>query len=155
MAVEIYLCRDLEGRVVPYDASDKAKLMELKPNTAYRASVVLPRNLERELRQKQWFALAQVIAENSERYANKDQASDAMKIAVGHSEPLEIIRMDGTIERTVRARSIAFKKLSDEEFLNLWAVVKAWGAYMLGCTDEQLESAIAEFFTPTRHRGFA
>lgn len=143
MPVPIHFTRDISGRLIPYGPEDQEAIWGLCVGTSYRADVVKPRDNKRL---KWWWKLCEIIRDNSEIWQTKEQASDMLKIATGHTYRLTIIRPDGTIEEREMPASIALDKMEEEPFKELCNLVVDVSARVLGCQSQQLWDALNEFF---------
>lgn len=106
---ELYLKRTLSG-FSPADEASSDAMKSYKIGETYRADVVKPRNLKNHRR---WWALCNLIYQNTEQYKSVDQVHDHLKILAGHCTQ---IVSKSTGEVYLVADSIAFGRLDEAQF---------------------------------------
>ena len=91
-------------------AKFRRRLETMKPGTVLRMEWVSPRNATHH---RKFFALLNLVAENSEVYNTVEKALVAVKLIVGHAEPF-IDPVTG--ELTQLPKSIAYESMGQDEF---------------------------------------
>ena len=93
----------------PDDEMAQGIMQTIGAGEAVRVKVTRPRNLQHF---RLYWKLIKVVCENQEHFRNKEELSDAFKIAVGHSDMARGPR--GT--EYYKPRSISFSKMDQAEF---------------------------------------
>lgn len=106
---DLFLKRTLSG-FAPADEASSDAMKSYKIGDTFRASVVKPRNLRNHRR---WWALCNLIYQNSDQYKSVDQVHDHLKILAGHCTQ---IVSKSTGEVYLVAESISFGKLDEAQF---------------------------------------
>lgn len=105
---QFLVCKHL-GRLQPLDDIGAQYLSKIKPNETFLVEIKRARNPRQH---RLYWALCNLVADNSEAYDTADQVSFVFKIATGHTMPT--VGHDG---RTYwQPRSIAFHAMPQEEF---------------------------------------
>lgn len=88
-----------------------------------------------------WWRLCELVADNSEAIKSKEQASDLIKILSGHCTT---VASQATGEYWQVPDSIAFSRLSEDEFQEVWRrAVHAVTEHILpGVTEAEIEAEI-------------
>jgi hypothetical protein len=103
------LCRKAGNTLKPVDEAGFKVLGRIKQGDAVWVDVTRPRNL----RQFQlYWALMQIVADNSDYYDSKEQVSDMMKVATGHTSTF--IDHHGQIWHELK--SISFDNMDQDTF---------------------------------------
>ncbi len=122
---DLYLKRTLAG----FSAADESTadaMRSYKLNEVFRASVVKPRNLKNHRR---WWALCNLIYQNSDQFNSADQVHDYLKILAGHCSQ---IVSKSTGEVFLVADSISFGSLDEVQFQDVFGrAVKAVSEHIL------------------------
>lgn len=130
--------RTLTGLSPDDDASTSA-LRRVPLDQVVKVELIRPRS-HRMLRK--WHALCALVYQNSEQYKSQDQVHQHLKILAGHAT---IVVSKGTGETFAIADSIAFSRLTEDDFLEVWTRAKdAIREHILpGVTDSDIEFEIA------------
>lgn len=110
---DLFLKRTLSG----FQAADESTadaIRGYKLGETYRASVVKPRNLKNHRR---WWALCNLIYQNSDQYKSAEMVHEHLKILAGHCTP---IVSKGTGEVYLIANSISFGSLDEAQFQDVF-----------------------------------
>lgn len=119
----------------PYYRGSMERAETLTARTVYTAVIRQSRNSK--LHRKYW-ALCKQLFDNTEHFKSVEQASDWVKLKVGL---VDTIVVDGS--RTyIRPRSIAFDKMTEEEFQAFYVPAEALVADTLGCSVEDIRQNI-------------
>ncbi len=122
---DLYLKRTLSGFSAA-DESTAEAIRSYKLGETYRATVVKPRNLKNHRR---WWALCNLIYQNTDQYKSVDQVHDHLKILAGHCTQ---IVSKSTGEVYLVADSISFGSLDEAQFQEVFGrAVKAVSEHIL------------------------
>lgn len=135
----VAMTRTISG-LAPADDEGRAILRRIKPGQTVVVDIHRRRSNKSLAR---WWLLCQLIADNSEQIKSKEQASDVLKIMCGHCTSI-VSKSTGEVYQI--ADSIAFSRLSEDEFQDVWRrAVKAVTEHILpGVTDAQIEVEILQ-----------
>lgn len=127
------------GGLAPDDEASTAALRKIGAGEVVKVELVRPRS-HRALRR--WWALCNLVYTNAEQYKSADQVHQHLKILSGHAT---LVVSKGTGETFAIADSIAFSRLSEDEFIEVWQRAKdAIREHILpGVTDSDIEFEIA------------
>ena len=108
---------DLDGRafvrrgnaLYPVDVHADEFLASLPEGKEMLVTIRRPRSPHHH---RWWFALLHKVVSNSERWNDEEELLDVLKIAVGHTKPVELL--DGTIYRL--PKSISFSSMGEDVF---------------------------------------
>lgn len=133
----VALTRTLSG-LSPADDAATHVLQKIKAGETVQAEIRRPRS-NKNLRR--WWALCRLIYENSDQYRSQEQVHDHLKILAGHCQQ---IVSKSTGEVYLIADSIAFSRLDEDEFQDVWVrAVKAVTEHILpGVTAPEIENEI-------------
>lgn len=133
----ILMTRTLSG-LAPDDDAARDVLRKVAVNETVRVDIQHPRS-HKNLRR--WWALMNLIAQNSDTVKSPEQAHDLVKILAGHCSH---IVSKSTGEVYMVADSIAFGRLSEDEFLIVWENAKRAVAehIMPGIDDATIEGEV-------------
>lgn len=99
---------------------DAEDILSNIPNGAQvMVEIKRPRNIKHH---RMWWALCQLIADNSERYKSAEDVSDMLKVGGGHCKRFEI--SDGRVVYV--PKSISFASMDQTAFSGLWERVIAY-----------------------------
>ena len=110
----LFLKRTLNGWTEADDTS-KAGARKFEVGKTYRAEIVRPRSLKSLHR---YWALVQLILDNTDQFKSKEQLHDYLKIRAGHCTP---IVAKSTGETFLVANSIDFDTLDESAFAEVWS----------------------------------
>ena len=151
MAVEALFKRTLRGlEPANDDAWNVLKLWKL--GQEIRGEFKVARSNERL---NWWWALCQLIAENSDTWATKEKASDSLKLGIGISDTFIEKNADGQWEEKLKPGSIAFgnKAMTEDRFRAFCVRAQNYVCTdMLGCEGEDLARALEDFLNPDSRR---
>jgi hypothetical protein len=111
---DLFLKRTLAGFSAADEASADA-IKRYKLGDTFRATVVKPRNLKNHRR---WWALCNLIYQNSDQFKSADQVHDYLKILAGHCSQ---IVSKSTGEVYLVADSISFGSLDEIQFQDVFS----------------------------------
>jgi hypothetical protein len=109
----LFLTRTLAG-FAPADQDSADAIKGYKIGEVYRAGIVKPRIHKNNGR---WWKLCELIRDNTEGYASKEQVSDHIKILCGHTTT---VHSKLTGEMYHLPNSISFSALDEIEFQDVW-----------------------------------
>lgn len=140
---------DLEGRCFqvrghalwPADAAADEFLAGIPEGREVMVVIRRPRSPSHH---RLFFGLLRKVVENSDLWQDEDELLDAVKIAVGHTKPVQLL--DGTIER--RPRSISFASMGQDAFSRFFNRAAFILGQFLGVSPETL---IAETMADQPH----
>lgn len=120
--MKIHLCRSPFGLSGAYD-EDREAIKKLKHDEIYEVDIKLQRN---PAFHRKYFALFRVAWEyqnedTQEHFGSMDAWRKTVEVAAGHCERVWSIEYNSWLEAP---RSVAFDKLSEEEFQDLYERVK-------------------------------
>ena len=143
----VLMKRTLSG-LAPDDDAARDVLRRVPVGDVVRVDVQRPRS-HKNLRR--WWALMNLIAQNSDTVKSPEQAHDLVKILAGHCTHI-ISKSTGEIYQV--ADSIAFGRLSEDEFQDVWRrAVRAVTEHILpGITDDEIEAEILQIIGAGRFR---
>jgi O-acetyl-ADP-ribose deacetylase (regulator of RNase III) len=126
--------------LTPDDDAARDALRRVQIGEIVRVDVQRPRS-HKNLRR--WWALCNLITQNSDTIKSPEQAHDLLKIMAGHCTHI-VSQSTGEVYQI--ADSIAFGRISEDEFQDVWQrAVKAVTEHILpGITDEDLEREILQ-----------
>lgn len=128
---DLHLRRTLNG-FAPADQEAADLMKGYKMNAVYRAKVVRPREHRNNNR---WWKLCELIRDNTEGYASKEQVSDHIKILCGHTTT---VTSKATGEMYHLPNSISFSALDEIEFQDVWLrAIRAVDEHILPGVGEQ------------------
>jgi hypothetical protein len=110
---DVYLKRTLGG-FTPADQESADSMKGYKVGDTYRAKIVKERLHKNNAR---WWKLCEIIRDNTEGYASKEQVSDHIKILCGHTTT---VHSKLTGEMYHLPNSISFSALDEIEFQEVW-----------------------------------
>ena len=127
-------CRKINSTDLQITGSaDQKELDKIKPGEIVKVTIKKGRNL---LHHRKFFALANVVFNNSEGFKSVEQLLYATKKSLGYVE--DQILFTGEVVENVK--SISFEKMDQIEFGEFYTgAVKLWADF-LQITDEELES---------------
>lgn len=133
----ITMRRVLSGLAPDGDEAARA-LAKVKLGDRTRVKIIKPRSLPLHNR---WWKLCEVIAQNSEQLASKEQASDMLKLLAGHCTA---VSSAATGEIYFLPKSISFAEADEAEFQDVWRrAVHAVTEHILpGVTEVEIENEI-------------
>jgi hypothetical protein len=108
------LRRTLSGWIEADDAS-RAAARKFNVGDTYKADIVKPRSLKALNR---YWALVDIILDNTDMFKAKEQVSDYLKLASGHCSPF---MQRSTGEVYLLPNSINFDSLGEDEFQEVWS----------------------------------
>lgn len=111
---ELFLRRTLGGFAAADEATQDA-MRSYRINEVYRANVVKPRDLKNHRR---YWALVNLVYQNTEGYKSPDQLHQHLKILAGHCSP---VVSKATGETFLIADSISFGSMDEPEFQAFWS----------------------------------
>jgi TusA-related sulfurtransferase len=131
--------RSLSGLMADDEAAAKL-LRNLNPGDVVKVDIQKPRS-HKNLRR--WWALINMIYQNSDQFKSPEQAHDYLKILSGHCSQI-VSKTTGEVYLV--ADSIAFGRLDEDEFQEVWArAVKAVSEHILpGVSETGLEQEILQ-----------
>jgi|SRR5689334_11945381 hypothetical protein len=128
---EMHLKRTLNG-FAPADQESADAMKGYRIGDTYRAKVVKPREHKNNAR---WWKLCEIIRDNTEGYASKEQVSDHIKILCGHTTT---VASRATGEMYHLPNSISFSALDEIEFQEVWRrAIRAVDEHILPGVGEQ------------------
>lgn len=135
----ILMKRALSG-LVPDDDAARDALRKVPVGNVVAIDIRRPRH-HKNLRR--WWALMNLIAQNSDTIKSPEQAHDLVKILAGHCTH---VVSKSTGEVYMVADSIAFGRLNEDEFQEVWSrAIKAVSEHVLpGITDTEIEAEILQ-----------
>lgn len=110
---DMYLKRTLAG-FIPADQEAADAMKGYKLGEVFRGKIVKPREHKNNRR---WWKLCELIRDNTEGYASKEQVSDHIKILCGHTTT---VHSKTTGEMYHLPNSISFSALDEIEFNEVW-----------------------------------
>lgn len=116
--MQVYLRRTIRG-LVPADELSEAALRKIAVGQDVRAEIARPRNPRSVQQLRLYWKLMQVVCDSSDHFKDREQVSDFLKLQTGHYETTQIV-MDGKPYEWRRPKSIAFDRLSHEDFQDYW-----------------------------------
>jgi hypothetical protein len=130
------------------DEAARDVMRKVKIGDVVRVDVQRPRS-HKNLRR--WWALMNLIAQNSEDIKSPEAAHDLVKILAGHCTHI-VSKSTGEVYQI--ADSIAFGRLSEDEFQDVWQrAVKAVAEHILpGVTDADIEAEIMQIIGAASYR---
>lgn len=136
---ECLMTKTLSG-LAANDEAAATVLKRLKVGDVVRVDVVRPRNLSAHRR---WFALVNLIYQNSDEYPSPDVVHGMLKCLSGHATP---VTNKATGETYLIPNSISFSSLDEDAFQEVWSrAVKAVCEKILpGVTDAEIEAEIRQ-----------
>lgn len=138
--MEVLLARGLGHSLHPADPESEAEIGKLGRGEVLRFTARRPRNLGHH---RKFFALLQLVYENQEQYADREELRRALLIEAGHFDDVRLL--DGTTVRT--AKSISFSAMDQSAFEAVYdgvlAVVLA--KVLPGIGREELEQEVEAF----------
>ncbi|MXV39372.1 DUF1367 family protein [Flavobacteriaceae bacterium Ap0902] len=111
--MKLFVYKNLNGSFTPCHNSDYEKARKLKPNKEYQVEVKRPRNIKFH---RKFFALINMVFENQEHYTNVDHLRKDLTIASGYYDTW----FDFNGVEQIEAKSIAFHKMNEDEFAELY-----------------------------------
>lgn len=133
----VTLVRTLTG-LAPADDAAAAVIKRWNLGEHVRADIRKPR-AHRSLRR--WWALCNLVYQNSEQFASPELVHQFLKIRAGHA--IEIVSK-ATGEVYLLADSINYERLSEDEFMDVWnRAVKVVAEDILGTGVPEIEAEIA------------
>lgn len=135
----IAMTRTLSG-LTPADDQARKVLAKVEQGTVIRIEYKRPRNGPMHRR---YWALCQMVYDNSEDYGSAEQVSDLLKILAGHCTQ---VASKATGEVFLIPRSISFSAMDQDEFDQFWGrVVKAVCEHLLpGVTQPEIEAELLQ-----------
>lgn len=104
-----FLARKEFGHLTPVDSGGEDALRKIKFGSTVQITVKQPRNVQHH---RKYFALLNMVFENQERYATRDELHAALKVSAGIYTPVTL--PSGTEVRI--PGSIAFHEMDQTEF---------------------------------------
>ena len=129
--------RKTEHGLVPADEHSEAAFARLKVGQYMRADETARVRSPEQLRL--YWALIELALANQDKYATKEDLSDAVKCALGHCYRDEYTVKGQKIVRE-RAKSIAFGNMPQEEFGVFFDAAQKLLAETLGVTVDELDA---------------
>src|SRR3990167_7818324 len=108
MATDLIMRKRL-GSLWPADPASEETLKLLKQGEDIRVTITKPRNLQFH---KLFFALVNLVYENTENYQSADHLLTVIKVGIGHCELVHA--PDGQL--VAHVKSISFASMDDVEF---------------------------------------
>lgn len=126
------------GRLEPVDDAGQEAMRGIKHGADVWVEVVRARNVKHH---RLYWTLVNTVFENQERYETRDQLHNALKLAAGIYEPLEM--PNGAIHKI--PGSIAFDKMDQIEFSAFYGRICDLIAehFLPGVTSAQLKTEVA------------
>lgn len=136
--MKLLMCKDL-GHLSPVDQAGEDALRKIKQGDVVRVEVKKPRNGKHH---RLYWQLISTVWENQERYETAEQLHNALKIAAGIYEPLE---MPGGVVHKIPG-SISFDTMDQLEFSAFYDRVCDLVAkhFLPGVTSEQLKAEVEQ-----------
>lgn len=143
----VTMLRTLSG-LSPADEAAARAVARIKQGDAVQVEIHRPR---RHKALRKWWLLCGLIAENNPEIKSKNQASDLLKILSGHCTTIASV---ATGECWQIPDSIAFSRLSEDEFEEIWRrAVHAVTEHILpGVTAPEIESEILQLIGAASYR---
>jgi hypothetical protein len=133
-----FLARKDLGHLTPVDSEGEEAVRKMKMGAIVQVEVKQPRNINHH---RLYFALVDVVFDNQERYETRDQLHNALKLATGIYDLLEL--PNGAQYKI--PRSIAFHKMNQAEFSAFYDRVCDVIAkhFLPGVTSDDLKAEVA------------
>jgi hypothetical protein len=138
--MEVLLAKGLGGSLHPADPESEAEIGKLGRGEVLRFTARRPRNLGHH---RKFFALLQLVFDNQELYADREELRRALLIEAGHFDDVRLL--DGATVRT--AKSISFSAMDQAAFEAVYDSVLAVVLTKLlpGIGREELEQEVEAF----------
>lgn len=105
----LIVCRKTNGSLQPMDERGEDVLRRIADGDTVTCDVKRPRNIQHH---RLFFALLQLVYDNTERFASVDELLDVVKILTGHCRTFRL--RDGAEVKI--PRSIAFSRMNQDAF---------------------------------------
>lgn len=136
--MKLAVVKNMNHTLKPAFDSDLEKIKKLKVGEMYTVEVKKPRNVKFH---RKFFALINMVFENQEVYDDIEKFRKDLTIAAGFYE--EHVTFDGEIKQT--AKSIAFHKMDDIEFSELYSKFIDTVIKIMGWDGQDIEENIQYF----------
>lgn len=138
--MEVLLAKGLGCSLHPADPESEAEIGKLGRGEVLRFTARRPRNLGHH---RKFFALLQLVFDNQELYADREELRRALLIEAGHFDDVRLL--DGATVRT--AKSISFSAMDQAAFEAVYDSVLAVVLTKLlpGIGREELEQEVEAF----------
>jgi len=111
--MEVYLKRSIRGLEASDDASADV-LRKIGQGDIVKVNITKPRNL---VFHRKYWALVNLVWQNSDVYKSPEAVHVALKLAIGH---YEVVCVRGTGEAVCIPKSIRFGSMDETEFAQYW-----------------------------------
>lgn len=140
MSAPYFMRRTSAGYLAPDDDRALKALLRVPIGSSVKVEIKSGRSVPM---MRKWWALMAKIQENQSHYQTVEELEDALCVHLGHCE--RMLMKDGTEVR--RPRSIAFDKLSQDEFNDLYdhALRMVCEHIIPGLSPGKLRSELEEF----------
>lgn len=137
--MKLFLVKQLNGTFKVAHDSDYELAKKIKVNELYEVEIRQPRNIKFH---KKFFALLDLVYQNQDAYANKDDLREDLTIEAGY------FRLTDNIHgQTVkRAKSISFASMDDFEFSEFYSSVMNVVIKWLKISREEIAENIEQYF---------
>jgi hypothetical protein len=115
--------------LVPADEASQAAMNRLGEGECVSIELLRPRSLPMHRR---LFAILTAIGENCDPPRDPEDVLDELKILAGHYEVMHLKTKAGETYEIRRPKSIAFHRLSHDQFMELWPSLESAGIERFG-----------------------
>jgi len=131
--VKLWMARVHRGDklgLIPTDEAGRKALSKMVDGECVEVEIIRPRSLPMH---KRLFAILTDIGENSTPNRDPEDILDELKILAGHYEVMHVRDPEsGSIFEVRRPKSIAFARLTHDEFMRLWPSLEQAGIERFG-----------------------